>query len=154
MHSRIFEVQKEFVSDDDWYYFGYEDLDSLPSGIDGLQQTTNHKEDIEWLRDTLGDSQGIVWTENSFTLLDGFAENYFLRQFNSLKSKVEALDLKTFATNEDGGMALFEIRTNIEDRFGFYMYNNEIGFCSLDSFIRVADRNAKYFIGGIADYHY
>lgn len=155
MHSRIFEIsESSFIDKDDHYFFDFEDLGSMPSGVDYVVETENREDDIEWLRDIMSHYKGITFDDESFIVSTDFKNEYFEKRFKDLKERVEELTLEEFSDENKGMMELYYIKKAIEDRLGFRVFNYNYGNMSFDTFVRHMKPNVRYYIGGIGDYHY
>jgi hypothetical protein len=153
MHSRIFQITKEPIPQDEW--LTHDDIvDTWFIGeIADYVAESDRAEDIAWLKET---TKGVfeVLDEGDqikIKFLPGGKKEHFGERFHDLKEAVEQLTLEQFCND---GMEEYNIRTLVLDRFSFYVYDDERGLIPLDTFIRRGEEGIEYYLGGTVDYHY
>lgn len=169
MHSRVFQLipvtkvyDEENLLGADWL----EDRD-LPHAD---YYTDVHPDELvqeyEWMKNVYEKFPRIQFSVDEegrhlVTFKKGCQEDYFRDRLYMLKDKVESLSLDDFSKDfddEDGSFSLkiFEITNLIDDRFGFYFYEDYA--LSADDFIRALTftdtKERTYYLGGVVDYHY
>lgn len=89
-----------------------------------------------------------------FVLNDTFKKAYFKPMYEKFKTvlfELAGLPLDDFIGGEVG-VKIQELRNAYNDKFSLYFYEDD-EMSSFDTFIRMADENAKYYIGGTLLYH-
>lgn len=154
MHNRIIQVSKkpicesDYITEDKYYdhWFTYQIADYVSGDVD-------REEDIEWFKSA---SAGIVVDkdEHGHYFMISDKEKYFKGQFNEFNrilSELNGITINDFINNID--YKAFILRNSYEDKYGFYIDEDDDNMSSLDSFVRHGEINVKYYIGGIVDYH-
>lgn len=157
MHSRIFGIvtkkeYKEKEGEMEMPLWQFEQ--SLPGGMDYVNDNTNLNEDFEWLVGYLCNrSEKIEYNVDTreIKFLTGFKEDYFKERWGKIKELIEAPN----AFNEfcNGTMLPFKIEDAANERYSFYQCDEEGCYETLDDFIRWADLDQTYVIFGSLDYH-
>lgn len=162
MHSRIFQLEEnieklenslltedEIIYNHNWF---------LNSVADYVMDISEKDEDIEWfinsIKEKCNDFLEIDNKQKSITFLPGFKYRYFIKRFNYLKQQINEIKLDDFC--EEWSISIELIKNAIEDKFGFYIFNEYYGLITLDSFIRSLpnDSQVTYYFGSILDYHF
>ncbi len=79
----------------------------------------------------------------------GFKKQYFQSRLNQLKQMVAKTTLEQFMNS----VYAYDLSTLIEDRFGFYIYDDDY-WQTFDDFARDLEEDTIYYIGSVIDYHY
>lgn len=158
MHSRIFEFRKEpFTDEEEYKSFMEEEPSSSVPIADYIVDSEERESDIEWVikhLDIAGVSLEFDSKKETILFKDGFKETYFSKKFQALKNLMSDLTLEIFSgSSEDSSFDLFLIQKELNDKYGFWVYKDE--FCyTLDEFIRYAESDTIYYIGGVGDFHF
>ena len=166
MHSRIFQIETHFCpkeehitqdgfAESSWF------LDNIADYIDDT--TPEYRiEDIERLQSALG-TEKIEWNlaAESFILREGFKELFFAPYHEQFMKELEALTKTTTLeafVNPNGpsdlAYSMYKLNRAYDEKFGFYIASNENELQTLHQFIRYAEYDKPYYIGGILDYHH
>lgn len=167
MHSRIFqleeskkEVEDNFLKEneiiDNYYWF----LNRIADYVVDISDEKVRDENIKWFVDDVLKTKNdenlfeVDDEQKSITFFPGFKYRYFVKRYNHLKQIVNEIELDEFC--KQWSIKIDEIEDTIEDRFGFYIFNEEDGLITLDSFIRSLPNTDEitYYFGGILDYHF
>lgn len=153
MHSRVFQLSKEALTEDD--YINEFDLHDCFIGpiADYVVDTSDRIDDLEWLESFIGKYGAVIDHEKETVYFPfGFKKAFFKDRFEEFKKSVKKVTLEQFAGVEFGGaLAMYQIETLIENKYGFYIYLEYPK--TLDSFVRELDEDTTYYIGAILDYH-
>ena len=170
MHSRIFQVSKEPINEDDYISEStFYDSSFIGEVADYVNEDTDRADDIAWLKDYIEGSGGIEINEdeNTITIVD--KRQFFERSFNTFKELLEKLadiNIVQFSrTAEQGDLEnsrfafsslMYDLECEAEgDKFGFYIYDDEdYGYPTrLDEWVRSTKNGDKYYFGATIDYH-
>ena len=163
MHSRIIQISKEPINEDDYLSEDkYYDIvcGALADYVDG---DTDRDDDIEWFIGCLGDSISYNKDEQSFTIID--KEKYFdkaFEHFQELLKKLSDTTLKVFSgigKKEEiyqFTTDMYSLKSTYDDEFSFYIDDNGeyFGMSTIDNFMRNVENNTKFYIGTTIDYHF
>ena len=155
MHSRIFELSDEELSEEAWMQ-----MYDIPEWFYGTvadyaKESENRDADLGWLRESL---KGVATLEgNTLSFCDDARVVYFkgkheafLRQLDELKS----VTLEEFAgTTDNFSTKMHFLNSLYNEEFEFYFYHNDC-FRTMDEWLRYADLTHPFFVGGVFDYHY
>lgn len=152
MHSRIFQVSMEPINEEEYICEGdYYEHWFTREIADYVSDDCNREKDIEWLTEI---ANGYIVSKDDYgeylivtDKKEYFSENY--KQFIKALDEIGTPTLEEFVN----GIDLWDLRTAHEDRFGFYI-DADGELMTFNKFIRKCVVNAKYYIGGIVDYHY
>lgn len=154
MHSRIFQMEKAPV--DLAEYMVEEDIEN--SGFfntiaDYIDCDTDRIDDISWLVKHLSSFDEIIYDklEDSIIFKEGFKQKYFAKPYKKLVDTIAETTLEEFSGNNT--MKLFIMQNAIENKYGFYVYDEGNGCVTFDYFVRNLTENTKYYIGATIDYH-
>lgn len=155
MHSRIIQVSRKPIQEKDYFteeryydhWFTYQIADYVSGDV-------NREEDIKWLK---GTSAGIVVDrdEHGHYLMICDKKKHFKDKFTEFErviSELKGISLDEFINSIE--YKTFMLRNSYEDRYGFYIDEDDDSLSSLDSFVRNGEINVKYYIGGVVDYHF
>lgn len=159
MHSRIFQLTQTQLDPAvflDAYSLDYDHwfFHSVASYAEKDEDRTGS---VHWLKACIAlDNPHIVWRDDSFVLREGFLTRYFAKRYESYKRQLaillEEATIEAFVRG-DIGKALSELSEFEEEETGFYVYNELGDIITLDSFLRNAELDTPYYIGGTVDYH-
>lgn len=160
MHSRIFQITKErmpeneWISADDYYdhWFTREIADYVDDDVD-------RESDIEWL---LNCYDGVFERNGNqikvVNKIKYFEKKYdeFIRLLNELKY----MPIEAFAGNEtekcQTSYKMYSLESAYNEKFGFYVDDcgEWAGLDTFDSFMRTTENGNVYYVGGVVDYHW
>ena len=150
MHSRIFQLTVEPVPKDEW--FSADDIcDSSFIGAVAdyvrTQPEDEREDDIGWLIN----GYEKIFKRNGDTLevLPGAKHVYFAEDYKKFKQEASSLTLDDFCND----YKMWLMRALINDRFSFYIYDEDCYPKTLDLFMREVKECSVLHIGGIVDYH-
>lgn len=151
MHSRIFQIERHEVDKDDFI-----DSYSIPDWFtdtiaDYTDDECDRDSDIEWLMGSIGlyaTLDGEKLTFNSDPRLY-FKERY--DEFTRIASELSKASFDDFASGEIGHEK-WRLNQAYEDRYGFYVYQND-GMETLTEWMRQVKAGDVFYIGGTVDYH-
>jgi hypothetical protein len=153
MHSRVFQVSLEPLDVDE--YITEEDLYENPfvgTIADYVSDNCNRTEDIQWLISYISKyDMSYNTSEGSITFKKGFRKEYFKTKYEEFQEYARKITFEVFM--DSMGYELYKLEKCIEDKFGFYIYSDENGLETLDSFVRRLEADQKYYVGGTVDYH-
>lgn len=156
MHSRIFQVSTQPIDKSDYiknsFFYDHWFLNEVADYVD---DDTDRQSDIEWLKGY--HKQGITFGEDEngefFVVTD--KNKFFEKAFERFK---DALDNLTSATLD--GFAKGDLNYDMHclnsfhnETRGFYVCEDE-DLQTMDTFIRYAETDTKYYIGATIDYHF
>ena len=153
MHSRIFQIEKEVVTEEE-----YIDSDLIPewftqSVADYTSDGCDREDDIDWLMSAaLGE---VAMVENGKLTFSSDVRRYFKRKhdaFVKAAEQVAKVEFNDFVSNHNVYSFLFNLKEAYNDKYGFYVYSND-ELCTLDEFMRTVGDGDVYYIGGTVDYH-
>lgn len=105
----------------------------------------------------------IVVTRNAenhiqaLTFKEGFREAYFAGAYAAFMKRLADISTSTtLSTFAEGKLEvpLFELNSAYNDEFSNYVCTNECEFITFDEFIRTAQVDVPYYIGGVMNYHF
>lgn len=103
---------------------------------------------IETFKDE--DGEGVIFKE-------GFVRAYMEREYKAFEQALRDLRAKAtvdaFCQNKLG-LEMCQLRETYDDKFGFYIQNEDEGLVTLTSFVRSIKSDTKYYFGGTVDYHF
>lgn len=163
MHSRIFQIEtspvdeSEFITENDYigdHWFVY-------SVADYVVPDENRSVSIEWFKETL--SAGSAYVEyfadedgEGFILHEGFVTAYFENEFKGFTAALQSLAAQATSdafANGKLSVAMINLETAYDDKFGFYIDCDETGLVTLNRFLRCSQPEVRYYFGGTVDYH-
>lgn len=156
MHSRIFQVSKNPILEDDFitedrYY------DNFVGQIADYAIETDAKSEYPYLQKTLGKS-AVFETPNSFRVVD--KAKWFgakCRSFRLLAKKFSDITIEEFSTSKYD-MDMFTMDMMYDDKYSYYIDDNGeyFGIVTLDTFIRECANSPDetWYLGAVFDYHY
>lgn len=160
MHSRIFQLTLDPLDSADFLNAYSLDYDHwlFQRIADYAGEDENRQISVQWLKESLTfNNPHIEWREDSFILHEGFLASFFATRYERFKQQLAELargaSLDSFV-GWDVGRALLELSRLEEDEYGFYVYDELGDIVTLDSFLRNAELDTPYYIGGTVDYHY
>lgn len=170
MHSRIFQVSKEPITEE--YYISestFYDSSFIGEVADYVNENTDRADDINWLKEYIGNRGGVEINEEEGTITIVDKKQFFEKSFDTFKELLNKLAntniIQFSGTAESGDMEnsrfafsslMYDLECEAEgDKFGFYVYDNEDwGYpARLDEWIRSTKNGDKYYFGATIDYH-
>lgn len=154
MHSRIFQIEKEVVPEEERI-----DSDCIPewftnSVADYTSDDCSREDDIDWLMTAaLGD---IATVDGDKLTFSSDVRRYFKEKheaFIKAAEKLSGTTFEDFVSSHSVDSTLFNLREAYSDRYGFYVYCDGGFLDTLDNFMRLVKDGETYFIGGVVDYH-
>lgn len=157
MHSRIFQVSKEPVTEDKLIEeYRYED-GFVGRIADYVVKQGDITEDIEWLTRC---KKGIEVTEKDgiTTLKIVSKRDYFegaFENFQKLINKFSDYTLSDFIDSKNW-LDFYQLKDSYDDQHAFYIDDNDeyFGIATLDEFMRNVEDGDIYYIGNTFDYHF
>lgn len=163
MHSRIYQIESFPVEPDyritEDNYIG--DHWFVYSVADYVANDEDRAGSLGWLKETLAPAAAFIdyFTDDEgegFILHDGFHNAYFTSEYacfrQALQELLGAASPEAFAGG-DLASKMFILESAYDDKFGFYVDSDETGLVTLNSFLRHAKPDTRYYFGGTVDYH-
>lgn len=158
MHSRIYQISKTPINKEDYIeesnYYDHWFTNQIADYVNG---DTNRESDINWLK-ACYNNKGLSFGEDDggeyFVVEDKF--KYFADRFERFKNTLNELSsvtLDDFANGTCGGK-IYNLKSEYDDEFGFYIDSEDTWLETFDAFIRYIDNSTKYYIGATIDYHW
>jgi len=163
MHSRIIQLETEPVPENerlsDW------DIESdhwfLYTVADYVAEDEDRAHSLEWFKEIL--SPGAPHIEyftdekgEGLVFRVGFLQAYFSATYtefaDALRKLSKSASPETFA-NDSLSLPMYNLDTAYDDKYGFYIQNDDTGLCTLNRFLRRTRMDTPYYIGGTVDYH-
>lgn len=158
MHSRIFQITRKPLVEDDYVTESLFHDEIFNHVADAVSEETNREEDINWLIGFLKDKPCTFNpAEKSIIFHPGFKEAYFKSDYEKFKNLTANMTLENFSTDGVESLDLYRIIKCINDKFSFYTVDDDYEVQTLDEFVRTVvkeDSKSKYFLGGTLDYHF
>ena len=153
MHSRIFQIEREAISKEE-----YIDSDCIPewftnSVADYTSDGCDREEDIDWLM-TAALGEMATYDGGKLTFPSD-VRRYFKEKYTAFIKAAEQLskaEFNDFVSGRNIYSILFNLKAAYDDRYGFYVYCND-ELQTLDAFMRTVNEGDVFFIGGTVDYH-
>lgn len=154
MHSRIFQISEEPIKQDDYM----EEDKFYVNQLDFMDYCVTVDDPIpsyEWFA---REANGIEIDTAAKTLTVISKEDYFRHKYEAFMKAIQKTKDWTLEDFIGFGSfaAMFDIRDNYDDKFGFYAYSDYDGLQTMDSFMRsgsVKDGDV-FHLGGVVDYHF
>ena len=130
----------DYVDDDD------DPNDTLETLVQVFEAGLSDK--VERFRDAHG--KGLIFR-------DGFARAYLEREYKAFEQGLRNLTAKATveAYCEDKlEMCMYQLNEAYNDKYGYYIQNEDRGLVTLTSFVRSIKPDTKYYFGGTVDYHF
>ena len=162
MHSRIFQISKNPIDEDDYidadHYCGCDDEWFLASVADYVSDVDDRDAELdEWLSRFNG--RGLEYDSEKETLSVIDRERFFAGKYAKFREMLQTLAGATLADfSGEGnyiGMDVYRLSASYEDKFAIYVDNTEdgTGLNTFDEFVRHAEKGIPYYLGGVVDYH-
>lgn len=153
MHSKIIQLEDEPIPENrfvtvsdipDWFVSGIADYVIKVDDVD-IVKTVTQVFDRNGIRFD-PDNRTVTFTDTEY-----FQEKFI--RFKEILTQIQSkLTLGWFSHNM--GVEMAELGVMYNNRFGDYIYHDRM-LHTLDEFVRNhADRDTRYYVGGILDYHY
>lgn len=127
---------------------------SLPYGMDYVDDDTDLNEDFEWFIECLRvhtTKFEANFISHTIKFFPGFKEEYFEKAWNQIQELINGQNAyKHFCTDS---MFSFKIREATDEHYGFYQCDEEGYYDTFDNFIRDVDADVEYAVFGSLDYH-
>lgn len=156
MHSRIFQVSKNKITEDNRIEEYRYDDGFVGRVADYVVKQDDIKSDLEWLTTC---HKGIEVTRNGKTvkLTIVSREEYFEKSFEEFKEGLQKLSEYTMADFIDSKnwLDFWKLKDSYDNEHGFYVDDNDeyFGITTFDNFMRNAEDGDVYYIGNVFDYH-
>lgn len=154
MHSRIFQIEKEAISEDE-----YIDSDSIPEWFtnviaDYTSDDNDRQNDIDWLMTAALNE--VATAEKDKLIFSSDVRRYFKEKHEAFVKAAEKLSqtpFDDFVSKYAVDSVLFNLKEAYSDRYGFYVYIDD-DLVTLDDFMRDVKDGEVYYFGGVVDYHF
>ena len=157
MHSRIFQVSKNKITEDNKISSYRYDEGFIDRIADYVVPTESRKDDLEWLT-TCHKGLEVSTKGKNTTLKIVSKTEYFEKKFEEFQEHLNKLKDYTMEDFVDSSkwLDMYRLRDAYNDEHGFYIDDNDEyhGIATLDEFIRNAEDGDVYYIGSTFDYHY
>ena len=157
MHSRIFQVSKNKIAEDDLIKeYRYNDY-FVGKVADYVVASDSKKQDLEWLT-SCNKGLEIVVGDNCYKLKIVSKAEYFEKKFEGFKENLEKLSnysLEDFMSNGKW-LDMWNLKNCYDSEGGFYIDDNDeyFGIATFDHFMRSVEDGDIYYIGNTFDYHF
>lgn len=158
MHSRIFQVSKNEITEDNQINsYRYDEGFIGNNGVDYVVDSESRKDDLEWLTNC---HKGLeVNTKGKNTTLKIVSKTeYFEKKFEEFQEYLNKLKDYTMEDFVDSSkwLDMYRLKDAYNDEHGFYIDDNDEyhGITTFDEFIRNAEDGDVYYIGRTFDYHF
>jgi len=157
LHSRIFQLEKECLPEEE-----YISSDTIPDWFtdeiaDYVSDDVDRDNDIEWL---MAGAIGGCCSREGNKIIFSDTRKYFEGKYEDFVNAAKELSgctLDAFISGHKIWSNLYSLKRAFNNKVGFYVYsesNNGYGeLDTLDNFMRVVKPGDVYYIGGIVDYH-
>ena len=165
MHSKIIQLETCPVGDvgriepsnyytDHWFTSTIadyvEDDDDPNDTLETLVQILNAGDAGQFERFKDEHGEGVIFR-------DEFARAYLEREYKAFEQELRNLVAKAtvdaYCENKLG-MWMYQLNEAYNDKYGFYIQNEDEGLVTLTSFVRSIKPDTKYYFGGTVDYHF
>lgn len=158
MHSRIFQVSKNKITEDNKIRkYRYDEGFVGNNGVDYVIDSESRKNDLEWLASC---HKGLeVSTEGKdITLKIVSKTEYFEKKFEEFQEGLKKLQDYTMEDFVDSRkwLDMYRLKDAYNDEHGFYIDDNDEwhGIATFDEFMRSTQDGDVYYIGSTFDYHF
>ena len=139
----------EYISEE-FYYDNF--VGTIADYVDG---DINREKELEFFQNTLG-STAHFSTPDEFQIVN--KNDYFRSKFMHFTEQLRIMGIYTLEqfsgdTPSDIDFDFYKLRKSYSDKFGVYI-EWEGGTVPIADFLRHADTNTTYYVGGIIKYHY
>lgn len=155
MHSRIFQISKnpipedEYITDDKYF-------DNFVGAIaDYVMQSTDEDKII------FQNIPGILYNAEENTITIENKHVYFADSYKNFKKQLQILSDITeeeFCQNHQTDLSyhMFLLNESYDDKYGIYIDDDyeEYGLMTLDDFIRHCKNGNTFYLGAVIDYHF
>ena len=154
MHSRIFQVSKDFIEREDYidesYYYDHWFVGQIADYV----RDSDRAGDLDWLA-SCARGYEVGTDELGEYLMITNKEIYFTTKFALFTESLNKAKEWTLSDFANGTIVSdwWRFLHLYEDKYGFYIECDGDELMTLDTFIRYADVNVKYYLGGTVDYH-
>ena len=157
MHSRIFQVSKNKITEDNKIRSYRYDEGFIGRIADYVVDSESRKDDLKWLTSSHKGLQ--VSTKGKNTILKIVSKTeYFEEKFEEFQEYLNKLKDYTMEDFIDSSkwLDMYRLQDAYIDEHGFYIDDNDEyhGIITLDEFIRNAEDGDVYYLGSIFDYHF
>ncbi len=153
MHSRIYQITKNPIDEDERLYSSIVPEWFCNVIADYVDDGCNRDDDIGWLKRTLGDIVSVDGEKFTFSSdVTGFFSNRH-KAFVEAAEKLSKMPLEDFASYKDCAFVR-NLNNAYSDEYGFYVYDDDECLDTLEDFMRRVSGGETYYIGGIVDYHF
>lgn len=154
MHSRIFQIEKELVQEDE--YIISADIpewftNSLADYVDG---DCDREDDIDWLMTcsignfTVRDGNKLTFTSD----VSGYFKDKY-EAFIKASQELNKVSFDDFVSDRGIYSILYNLKEAYNDKYSFYVYS-DWELHTLDEWLRQVKPGETYYIGGVIDYHF
>ena len=156
MHSRIFQVSKDKITEDKRIEEYRYDDGFVDSVADYVVKSDDINSDLEWLK-SCHKGLEVERKGETVTLKVVSKEEYFEKSFEEFKEGLQKLSEYTMADFIDSKnwLDFWRLKDSYNNEHGFYVDDNDeyFGIATFDEFIRNTKDGDVYYIGNIFDYH-
>lgn len=164
MHSRIIQLETAPVPEEErtesYEYDGEHWF--LHSVADYVINDEDRDGTLEWLKQELAPAAEHIdyFTDErggGLIFHSGFRQAYFSSEYTAFAEALDKLSLAASPTAfADGSMQvlMYNLKSAYDDAYGFYIQNEETSLVTLNSFLRQAKLETRYYFGGTLDYHF
>lgn len=153
MHSKIIQVSRDEITQEDWITPEDFFLDGRFEGFVGWIADYVSDWDIDTYRNDIIDSfikdfgNSVDYCDESFVVAEGFVEKYTEELLSVVKSKIQQCKSLQDAT--------WICETYTGDSFGCYIYEYGFGLTPIIKWIAEwLEEGRRYYIGAVLDYHF
>ncbi len=163
MHSRIIQLETEPVPENERLSSWEIESDHwfLYTVADYVAEDEDHAHSLAWFKEILSPGAPHIdyFTDEKgegLILREGFFQAYFSAEYtefvDALRKLSESASPDAFA-NDSLSLPMYNLNAAYDDKYGFYIQNDDTGLCTLNRFLRQARMDTPYYIGGTVDYH-
>ena len=158
MHSRIFQVSENPITENFKHEYDYEE-GFVGRIADYVSEVTYKSEDyindLKWLQNV---AKGVKVNIKEGTITVTSKKEYFDEKhdnFKELLQKLQDITLEEFIEDKSF-LDMYELKKNYDNEYGFYIDDNNeyCGLTTIDNWMRSAEEGKTYYVGSIMDYHF
>lgn len=153
MHSKIYQMSPEPIFEDDFINEDYFDDHYFIGSVADYVVDSDRNEDVSLLK-SCAKGFSVDCDEHGYYMVITNREEYFadsFERFRTVLDKIRDCSLEEFSR---GVSEMWNLEDSYEDKFSFYVFTDDEDTISLDSFVRRAELNKKFYIGATLGYHF